>query len=424
MKVTLLLLFAGLLLLSVPIAAVLSVLTVVPSFFRTFPVGVSYAVRSMVGGSDSFLLLAIPMFILSGVIMTHGKIAERIFKFITYFLGSSRTGLPNAMILTCLFYGAISGSAPATVAAVGSMLLPILKKLDYPEEESTALLAVAGGLGVVIPPSIPFLLYGNATGTGIAALFRAGIVPGVMIAVLLMLVARHAFKDVPDAARKQYVEELRAEKFTHLFKDGFFALLSPVIVLGSIYSGLASPTESAVISVFYALIISLFFYRSFGVRDIPKILMEAIRIYAPILFLLAAALAFSRTLTIMGIPESVANFFETRQSSYFATIVLIQIFLLFVGMIMDTSAAILVLAPLLLPIVERFGIHPVHFGVMMILNLAIGFVTPPVGVNLFVAESLTRIPIQKIAKSALPYIGAFMIALILVILFPILSVAR
>ena len=152
--------------------------------------------------------------------------------------------------------------------------------------------------------------------------------------------------------------------------------------------------------------------------------MEAIRIYAPILFLLAAALAFSRTLTIMGIPESVANFFETRQSSYFVTIVLIQIFLLFVGMIMDTSAAILVLAPLLLPIVDRFGIHPVHFGVMMILNLAIGFVTPPVGVNLFVAESLTRIPIQKIAKNALPYIGAFMIALILVILFPILSVGR
>lgn len=422
MKLILLILFLGLLFLSVPIASVLSVLSIVPSFFRTFPVGVSYAVRSMVGGSDSFLLLSIPMFILSGVIMTHGRIAERIFKMIAYFLGSSRTGLPNAMVLTCLFYGAISGSAPATVAAVGSMLLPILEELGYPKEKSTALLAVAGGLGVIIPPSIPFLLYGNATGTGIAQLFRAGIIPGILIAFLLMLVSRYAFKDVPDIARKLYVEELRAEKFSHLLKDGFLALLSPVIVLGSIYSGLASPTESAVISVFYALFISLFFYRSFGVCDIPKILKEAIRIYSPILFLLASALAFSRTLTILGVPESVASYFEMQNSSYFMTIFLIQIFLLVVGMVMDTGAAILVLAPLLVPIMGHFGIHPVHFGVTMILNLAIGFVTPPVGVNLFVVESLTRIPIQQIAKYALPYVIAFIVVLIFVILFPILSI--
>ena len=332
--------------------------------------------------------------------------------------------MPCAVIVTCLFYGAISGSAPATVAAVGSMTIPILTTLGYDLTFSTAIVAVAGGLGVIIPPSIPFILYGIASGASVSDLFLAGIVPGLMIGLLLMVYAVYHCKRYGEDKEKIHAEVkvLHDKGLLRVLKESFFALLSPVIILGCIYSGVASPTEAAVISVFYALIISLFVYRSIRIRGIWSILVEAIRTFTPILFILAASTAFSRVLTLMQVPQTVSEFILNNFHSPVAILLIINVFLLIVGMVMDTTPAILILTPILLPIVQAIGMNPIQFGVIMVVNLAIGFVTPPIGVNLFVASSLTEDPVMQIAKKAMPMIGFFLVALLLITFIPAISI--
>lgn len=380
--VVLFLIFVALLVIAVPVSITLGITSVLPSVFDpSFTVGAKYLIRAMFGGLDSFPLLAVPMFVLSGIIMAKGGISKKLFDVFAYFLGKFTAGMPCAVIVTCLFYGAISGSAPATVAAVGSMTIPILTTLGYDLTFSTAIVAVAGGLGVIIPPSIPFIMYGMASGASVSDLFLAGIVPGLMIGLLLMLYAIYHCKRYGEDREKIYAEvkTLHDKGLLRVLRESFFALLSPVIILGCIYSGVASPTEAAVISVFYALIISLFVYRSIRIRDIWSILVEAI-------------------------------------------LLIINVFLLIVGMVMDTTPAILILTPILLPIVQAIGMDPIQFGVIMVVNLAIGFVTPPIGVNLFVASSLTEVPVMQIAKKAMPMIGFFLAALLLITFIPAISI--
>lgn len=329
------------------------------------------------------------------------------------------------MIVTCLFYGAISGSAPATVAAVGSMTIPILEKLGYDKVFSTAVVAVSGGLGVIIPPSIPFIMYGMASGASVSDLFLSGILPGLLIGALLMLYAVYYCKKNGEDKEKiqAVVGGLHEKGLLTVLKESFFALLSPVIILGCIYAGIASPTEAAVISVFYAFAVSLFIYKSIRLKDIWGIMVEAVRTYAPILFILAASVAFSRVLTLMQVPQEVSAWILAHFTNKTALLLVINVFLLIVGMVMDTTPAILILTPILLPIAEAYGMHPVHFGVMMVVNLAIGFVTPPIGVNLFVASSLTDIPVMKIAGKAMPMIIYFLLALLLITFVPVISLA-
>ena len=378
----------------------------------------------MFGGLDSFPLLAVPMFVLSGIIMAKGGISKKLFDVFAYFLGKFTAGMPCAVIVTCLFYGAISGSAPATVAAVGSMTIPILTTLGYDITFSTAIVAVAGGLGVIIPPSIPFIMYGMASGASVSDLFLAGIIPGLMIGALLMVYAIYHCKRYGEDKEKIHseVQMLHDKGLLKVLKESFFALLSPIIILGCIYTGVASPTEAAVISVFYALIISLFVYKSIKIHDIWPILVEAIRTFTPILFILAASTAFSRVLTLMQVPQTVSEFILNNFHSPVAILLIINIFLLIVGMVMDTTPAILILTPILLPIVEAIGMNPIQFGVIMVVNLAIGFVTPPIGVNLFVASSLTDVPVMQIAKKAMPMIAFFLVALLLITFIPAISI--
>lgn len=282
--VVLFLIFVALLVIAVPVSITLGITSVLPSVFDpSFTVGAKYLIRAMFGGLDSFPLLAVPMFVLSGIIMAKGGISKKLFDVFAYFLGKFTAGMPCAVIVTCLFYGAISGSAPATVAAVGSMTIPILTTLGYDLTFSTAIVAVAGGLGVIIPPSIPFIMYGMASGASVSDLFLAGIVPGLMIGLLLMVYAVYHCKRYGEDKEKIHAEVkvLHDKGLLRVLKESFFALLSPVIILGCIYSGVASPTEAAVISVFYALIISLFVYRSIRIRDIWSILVEAIRTFTP-----------------------------------------------------------------------------------------------------------------------------------------------
>lgn len=412
------------LMIAIPISISLGIVSILPGILdSSFTVSAKYIVRSMFGGLDSFPLLAVPMFIFSGILMARGGISKRLFNVFSYFLGKFTAGIPCAVIVTCLFYGAISGSAPATVAAVGSMTIPFLCELGYDKKFATAIVAVAGGLGVIIPPSIPFIMYGTTTGESVSDLFMAGIIPGVIIAALLMIYSIVYCKKYGEDREKinKVTGELRKNGLFKLLKESFFALLSPIIILGCIYSGVASPTEAAVISVFYALILSVFIYKSIEIKEIFDVCVETIRTFAPILFILATSVAFSRVLTLMQVPQIVSEWILTNFSNKIIILLVINLVLLAVGMVMDTTPAILILTPILLPIVTAIGVNPIQFGVIMIVNLAIGFITPPIGINLFVASSLTDVPVIDIAKKSIPMIICFLIALLLFTFIPSIS---
>lgn len=417
-------LFVVLLLLSVPIGSTLGIISIAPSIIDSdFGISAEFIIRSMFGGIDSFALLAIPMFVLSGIIMARGGISKRLFDTFSYFLADKTAGIPCAVVVTCLFYGAISGSAPATVAAVGAMSMPVMLRLGYEKKFATALVAVAGGLGVIIPPSIPYILYGSATGASVSKMFIAGVIPGILVAALLMGYCIFYCKKHGEDKEKiqEEVNSLKEKGFLNILKDGSWALLTPVIILGCIYSGVASPTEAAVISVFYALIISIFVYKTLKISEIKNVLIESLRTFTPILFILAAAVSFSRILTLLQVPQMSATFLTVNFSNKWVVLLLINILLLIVGMVMDTSPAILILAPILQPIMATYGMDTIQFGIIMVLNLAIGFVTPPIGVNLFIASRLTEVPVFTIAKKALPLIVLLMIALVLICIFPQIS---
>jgi len=376
-------------------------------------------------GSDTTPILAVPLFILGGVLMAEGGISRRLFNFFAYFVGNLPGGLPCAVILTCLFYGAISGSGPATTAAVGSMTIPFLVDMGYDKTWSAGMVATAGGLGVIIPPSIPFVLYSLATGVSTGALFLGGILPGILIGLGMMVYA--VFYCVKKGEDKEKInakmKELRGNGFLKLLKESFWALLSPVIVLGGIYSGLVTPTEAACISVFYSLFVSLVIYKSFTVKEVIPFLAKAVKTYAPLCFVLAFATAFGRVLALAKAPALIEGFILTNFTSSFTVLTGIVVIFLILGMVMDTGPAIVILSPILLPAVQALGVDPVHFGVIMVCCLSIGLATPPFGLDLFVAGTLSDTPPMNVAKKAIPFILAFGVALFAITYIPWLSLA-
>ena len=372
---------------------------------------------------DSFVLVAIPLFILSGNIMAKGGIAGKLFDFFSYFTGKYKAGLPITVIITCLFYGALSGSAPATAAAVGGMAVPVLINMGYSLEFSAAIVAVAGGLGVIIPPSIPMIVYGSATGASIGTMFIAGVLPGFLIAACMIVYAiYYCMKNPPNMDKLQSnYRRLHDAGFRKTFFDSFFALLTPVIILGGIYSGIFTPSEAAAISVIYALVVSIFVYRTMKVSEIPAVVKDAVATSAPIMIIIAISGVFGRALALLQVTRTVSDFILGNFPGKIAILLFINLLLLFIGCVMDTTPAILIFAPILWPICEALGMSIIQFGIIMVCNLAIGFVTPPIGLNLFVVSSFTKVPILKLARQALPFIIAFFIALMLITFVPAIS---
>ena len=371
-------------------------------------------------GANSTPILAVPLFILGGVIMAEGGISRKLFNFFAYFVGRIPGGIPCAVILTCLFYGAISGSGPATTAAVGAMCIPFMISLGYDKTWSAGLIAVAGGLGVIIPPSIPFVLYSLATGVSTGGLFLGGIFPGILIGVAMMLyaVVYCVTKGEDRALINKRMDELHAEGLGKIFKDSFWALLCPIIVLGSIYSGIATPTEAAVVSVFYAIIVSLFIYKSVKPNQILGFLTGSVKTYGGLAFVLAFATAFGRVLSLTKATKVVQDFILGNFHSGMAVLTVCTIVFLILGMVMDTGPAIIILAPVLLPAVQELGINDIHFGVVLVCCLSIGLATPPFGLDLFVAGNLAEEQPMSVAKKALPFMIAFLIALLMIVYIP------
>jgi C4-dicarboxylate transporter DctM subunit len=402
--------------LSVPIGVSMILGSAAPIYLLGKGGSIIQLLNNTFSGANSTPILAVPLFILGGVIMARGGISRKLFNFFSFFIGRLPGGLPCGVILTCLFYGAISGSGPATTAAVGSMCIPFLTELGYDRKWSAGLVAVAGGLGVIIPPSIPFVLYSLATNVSTNDLFLGGILPGILIGLLLMGYAvLYCVRNGEDKEKiGARMTALREQGFWKLFKESFWALLCPVVVLGGIYSGIVTPTEAATVSVVYALFVSLFIYRTITPGELVPFLREAIKTYGGLAFVLAFATAFGRVLSLTKATKVIENFILGNFHSSVAVLTVLVLIFLVLGMVMDTGPAIIILAPVLLPVVEELGVNGVHFGVILVCCLSIGLATPPFGLDLFVAGNIADEPPMTVAKRAVPFIVAFLIALALI----------
>ena len=411
--------------LSIPIGVSMILGSVAPIMLLGKGGTIVQVLNNTFSGANSTPILAVPLFILGGVIMAEGGISKKLFNFFAYFVGRFPGGVPCAVIMTCLFYGAISGSGPATTAAVGAMCIPFMVSLGYDKVWSAGLISVAGGLGVIIPPSIPFVLYSLATGVSTGALFLAGIIPGILIGGFMMIYA--VFYCITKGEDRNLIKakmtELSVNGFGALFKDSFWALLCPIIVLGGIYAGFVTPTEAATVSVFYAVIVSLFIYKSIQFNDMYRFLCAAVKTYGGLAFVLAFATAFGRVLSLTKATKVVQDFILGNFHTSFTVLTVCVIVFLILGMVMDTGPAIIILAPVLLPAVMGLGVDDVHFGVILVCCLSIGLATPPFGLDMFVAGNLAQCPPMDVAKKSVPFIVAFLIALAMIVYIPAVSLA-
>ncbi|MBS3969810.1 MAG: TRAP transporter large permease [Clostridia bacterium] len=410
-------LFAVLVIASVPIAVSIGLATIL-TIWVTDIVAVQVAAQRMFTAVDSFPLMAVPFFMIAGAVMERGGISKRLINFANSLVGSFFGGFALVTILASMFFAAISGSSPATVAAIGAIMIPAMVKNGYKEEFATATQASSGYIGVIIPPSIPMITYGVVTGTSIGGLFMAGFVPGMVIGLSLAIVAVITARknNYRGADRPATPGEIWAS-----FKDAIWAIFMPIIILGGIYGGVFTPTEAANIAVVYGLIVGLFVYKELSIKDLPQILRTAAISSSLVLLIVAAASAFGLILTREQIPLKVAQMLIAITDNPLMLLMILNLLLLVVGTFMETNAAIIILAPILFPAVIQLGIDPIHFGIIMVVNLAIGMVTPPLGVNLFVASSMRKMPIEKLINANWWYLLASIIALFVITYFPGLS---
>lgn len=414
---TLLVLFA----ISVPIALALGIAAVPLLVERNIPL---IAIPQVVFESlDSFALMALPLYVLAGVLMQHGGIASRLVDLAKALVSWVRGGLAAAVVLTSMLFATISGSSAATAAAIGSMLIPEMEKQRYPRPFSAATTASSGELGVIIPPSGAMIIYGVITGVSITDLFIAGFLPGLMIGLSLMLCAIAVSTIMGYGERQPLIIRDYVRDVACAARRASLSIVMPVIILGGIFGGLFTATEAAVVAVFYALIIGVFVYGEIRVRDLPRIFAGAAVTSAVVMIIVAFAAMFGFALHLLRAPQQIGMLLSTVTTDPLVFLLLVNLFLLVVGMFMETFAAIIILGPILAPIAATYGIHPIHFGIIMIVNLAVGMVTPPVGVNLFIACGIAKISMEQIMRPLAIFLAVLFANLMLITYVPGLSLA-
>jgi C4-dicarboxylate transporter DctM subunit len=406
---------------SAPIAVALG-LTAFAYFYYFTTIPLTQVPERLFNALNTFPLMAIPFFVLAANIMSRGGISKRLTDAGNAVVGQFRGGLAMTAVLSCTFFAAVSGSSPATVVAVGTLLIPAMISSGYTRQFSTGLIATSGSLGILIPPSIPLIVYGITTEQSIGDLFMAGILPGLVAGFLLLCLVvvisrRRGYGAGEDAILMSTGEKVRA------VRDAALSLVLPVIVLGGIYGGLFTPTEAAAIAVFYALFVAMVVYREIGFADLGKILVGSAKTSAMIMFIIANGILFTFVLTSERIPGQITEALTEMNLSAVTFLLMINILLLIVGAFMETSSAILIIAPILLPIGLELGVNPIHLGIIMVMNLEIGMVTPPFGLNLFVASGLSGMSVLQVARAAAPSAVVLLGALFLVTYLPFISLA-
>ena len=409
-------LLLGLMLTGMPISIALG-LTVLSFLFMFTQVPIESVALKLFTGIENFEIMAIPFFILAGNFLTHGGVAKRMIKFASSMVGHLYGGLGMSGVLACALFAAISGSSPATVVAIGSILLPAMVKAGFPKKFGAGIITTSGALGILIPPSIVMVMYSVATNTSVGALFMAGIVPGIALATILGGVTYFRARkfDYPRLPKASWAERLKA------FREWIWGLLLIVIVMGGIYAGLFTPTEAAAMSAVYAFFVAVFVYKDLSIRDVPRVLLNSANMSAMLLYIITNAMLFSFVLTNENIPQALANWMLGNGLGTITFLLACNVILLLAGNFMEPSSIVLIFAPILFPVAMKLGINPVHFGIVMVVNMEVGMCHPPVGLNLYVASGIAKMGITELTVAVWPWLLSMLGFLLLVTYWPPLS---
>jgi C4-dicarboxylate transporter, DctM subunit len=408
----------GLMLTGMPISISLG-LTVLTYLFTMTNVPIESVALKLFTGIEKFEIMAIPFFILAGNFLTHGGVARRMINFASAMVGHWYGGLGLAGVLACALFAAVSGSSPATVVAIGSILMPAMVKAGFPKRFGAGVITTSGALGILIPPSIVMVMYSVSTNTSVGALFMAGVVPGILLAFMLGLTTwyRARSNDYPRMPKASWAERLKA------LRESIWGLLLIIIVMGGIYSGMFTPTEAAAVSAVWAFITAVFIYKDLGLKDVPRVLLASANMSAMLLYIITNAVLFSFLMTHENIPQAMADSMIGTGVGLVGFLLIANVLLLVAGNFMEPSSIVLILAPILFPIATKLGIDPVHFGILMVVNMEVGMCHPPVGLNLYVASGITKMGITELTVATWPWLLTMLVFLVLVTYWPPLSLA-
>ncbi|MCZ2292601.1 MAG: TRAP transporter large permease subunit [Burkholderiales bacterium] len=411
-------LLAVLMLTGMPISISLG-LTVLTFLFTMTQVPIESVALKLFTGIEKFEIMAIPFFILAGNFLTHGGVAKRMIRFATSMVGHWHGGLGLGGVLACALFAAVSGSSPATVVAIGSILMPAMVKAGFPKRFGAGVITTSGALGILIPPSIVMVMYAVSTNTSVGALFMAGVVPGIVLATMLGLTTWHRARknNYPRLPRASWADRFKA------FRESIWGLLLIVIVMGGIYSGMFTPTEAAAVSAVWAFITAVFIYKDMGLKDVPRVLLSSANMSAMLLYIITNAVLFSFLMTHENIPQAMADAMIGTGVGVIGFLLIANVLMLAAGNFMEPSSIVLILAPILFPIATQLGIDPIHFGVLMVVNMEVGMCHPPVGLNLYVSSGITKMGITELTVAVWPWLLTMLVFLVIVTYWPPLSLA-
>jgi C4-dicarboxylate transporter DctM subunit len=411
-------LLISLMLTGMPISIALG-LTVLTFLFTMTQVPIEAVALKLFTGIEKFEIMAIPFFILAGNFLTHGGVARRMINFATAMVGHFYGGLGLAGVLACALFAAVSGSSPATVVAIGAILLPEMLKQGFPARFGAGVITTSGALGILIPPSIVMVMYSVSTGTSVGQLFMAGVVPGIILATMLGFMTWYRAKkfNYPRLPKASWKERWRT------FRESIWGLFLIIVVIGGIYSGMFTPTEAAAMSAVYAFVVAIFVYKDMKIKEVPKVLLSSANMSAMLLYIITNAMLFSFLMTHENIPQQMAAWMLDTGLGVLTFLLVVNILLLLAGNVMEPSSIVLIMAPLLFPVAMKLGIDPVHFGIIMVVNMEVGMCHPPVGLNLYVASGITRMGITELTIAVWPWLLTMLVFLVMVTYIPLISLA-